>query len=194
MYLVCKELKFNRQKIISNLTKMIETVVSMDLTGTNTNALAVKIEEAQKKRTGLIDLYTSGDIDKSEFTSLRAKYDEEIEQLKSMTDGIEKQQEMIAKQQELLDDIKKAIEELISGVQYEDDYYTQLLDKMVVNDKNHIDVYLNMLPYKWQFAIAKSVKGAMEASKKAEASECTISEASLPISVSKPVTSAYGDE
>ncbi len=159
MYLVCKELKFNRQKIISNLTKTIEAVVSMDLTGTDANALVVKIEEAKKKCTGLIDLYTSGDIDKSEFTALRAKYDEEIEQLKSMTDGIEKQQEMIAKQQELLKDIKKAIEELISGVQYEDDYYTQLLDKMVVNDKDHIDVYLNMLPYKWQFAIAKSVKG-----------------------------------
>ncbi len=189
MYLVCKELKFNRQKIVSNLTKTIETVVSMDLTGTNTKALEVKIEEAKKKRTGLIDLYTSGDIDKSEFTVLRAKYDKEIEQMKSMTDGIEKQQEMIAKQQELLDDIKKAIEELIGGIQYEDEYYTQLLDKMIVNDKNHIDVYLNMLPYKWQFAIAQSVKGAMKASKKAEASECTISEASLPISVKSPLTS-----
>ena len=79
----------------------------MDETGTDTNALMVKIEEAKKKRTGLIDLYTSGDIDKSDFTALRAKYDEEIE----------------------------------------------------------------------------SVKGAMEASKKAEASECAISEASLPISL-----------
>ena len=199
MYLVCKELKMNRQKIISNLTKTIEAVISMDITGTNTNALAVKIEEAKKKRTGLIELYTSGDIDKSEFTGLRAKYDEEIEQLKSMADGIEKQQDMINKQRELSEDIQKAIEELISGVQYEDDYYTQLLDKMVVNDKDHIDVYLNMLPYKWQFAIAKSVKGAIEASttnlppanllhagrKKAEASECSISEASLPVSLYK---------
>jgi len=199
MYLVCKELKMNRQKIISNLTKTIEAVISMDITGTNTNALAVKIEEAKKKRTGLIELYTSGDIDKSEFTALRAKYDEEIEQLKSMADGIEKQQDMINKQRELSEDIQKAIEELISGVQYEDDYYTQLLDKMVVNDKDHIDVYLNMLPYKWQFAIAKSVKGAIEASttnlppanllhagrKKAEASECSISEASLPVSLYK---------
>ena len=199
MYLVCKELKMNRQKIISNLTKTIEAVISMDITGTNTNALAVKIEEAKKKRTGLIELYTSGDIDKSEFTALRAKYDEEIEQLKSMADGIEKQQDMINKQRELSEDIQKAIEELISGVQYEDDYYTQLLDKMVVNDKNHIDVYLNMLPYKWQFAMAKSVKGTIEASttnlppanllhagrKKAEASECSISEASLPVSLYK---------
>ena len=148
MYLVCRELKYNRQRVIANLTKMIETVISMDLTGTNTNALAVKIEETKKKRTGLIDLYTSGDIDKSEFTALRAKYDEEIDGLKAMTEGIEKQQDMIAKQQELLDDIKKAVEELVNGIQYEDDFYTQLLDKMVVNGKDHIDVYLNMLPYK----------------------------------------------
>lgn len=192
MYLVCKELKFNRQKIISNLTKTIEAVISMDIAGTNINVLAVKIEEAKKKRTGLIDLYTSGDIDKSEFTALRAKYDEEIERLKAMVEGIEKQQEMIDKQRELLDDIKKAIEELIGGVQYEDEYYTQLLDKMVVNDKNHIDVYLKMLPHKWQFAITKRVKGAMEASKKAETSEKSISEASLPISVRMAFSSGYG--
>ena len=192
MYLVCKELKFNRQKIISNLTKTIEAVISMDIAGTNTNVLAVKIEEAKKKRTGLIDLYASGDIDKSEFTALRAKYDEEIERLKAMVEGIEKQQEMIDKQRELLDDIKKAIEELIGGVQYEDEYYTQLLDKMVVNDKNHIDVYLKMLPHKWQFAITKSVKGVMEASKKAETSEKSISEASLPISVRMAFSSGYG--
>ncbi len=189
MYLVCKELKLNRQKIISNLTKTIKAVLSMDIAGTNTDVLAAQIEEAGKKRTGLIELYTSGDIDKSEFTALRAKYDEEIERLRAMTEGIEKQQEMIEKQRELLSDIKKAIEELIGGIQYEDEYYTQLLDKMVVNDKNHIDVYLNMLPHKWQFAITKSVKGAMKASKKAEASEKSISEASLPISVNAAVTS-----
>ena len=171
VYLVCKELKFNRQKIISNLTKTIEAVISIDITGTNTNALAVKIEETKKNRTGLIELYTSGDIDKDEFTALRAKYDEEIETLKAMVDGIEKQQEMIDKQRELLDDIKKATQELIGGIQYEDEYYTQLLDKIVVNDKNHMDVYLNRLPHRWQFAIAQSVKGGYGSIKKAEASE-----------------------
>lgn len=162
MYLVCKELKRGSQKIISNLTKTIKAVLSMDIAGTNTDALIAQIEEAGKKRTGLIELYTSGDIDKDEFTALRAKYDEEIERLRAMTDGIEKQQEMIAKRQELMDDIKKVIGELIGGIQYEDEYYTQLLDKMVVNDKNHIDVYLNMLPHKWQFARIKD--GEREAS------------------------------
>ena len=184
LYLVCRELKINRQKVVDNLTKTIDAVMRIDLTGTSTSALSEKIEEAKKKRTGLIDLYTSGDIDKTEFTALRAKYDEDIEKLKSTMEGIEQQQTMILKQQELMADIKNAIDELINGIQYEDEYYTQILDKMVINDKNHIDVYLKMLPHKWSFTVAKGVTGALETLKKAEASENSISEASLPISVS----------
>ena len=194
LYLVCRELKINRQKVVDNLTKTIDAVMRIDLTGTSTSALSEKIEEAKKKRTGLIDLYTSGDIDKTEFTALRAKYDEDIEKLKSTMEGIEQQQAMILKQQELMEDIKKAIDELINGIQYEDEYYTQILDKMVINDKNHIDVYLKMLPHKWSFTVAKGVTGALETLKKAEASENSISEASLPISVSSPFNSSKGME
>ena len=162
LYLVCRELKINRQKVVDNLTKTIDAVMRIDLTGTSTSTLSEKIEEAKKKRTGLIDLYTSGDIDKTEFTALRAKYDEDIEKLKSTMEGIEQQQTMILKQQELMADIKNAIDELINGIQYEDEYYTQILDKMVINDKNHIDVYLKMLPHKWSFTVAKGVTGALE--------------------------------
>ncbi len=194
LYLVCRELKINRQKVVDNLTRTIDAVMRIDLIGTSTSALSEKIEEAKKKSTGLIDLYTSGDIDKTEFTALRAKYDEDIEKLKSTMEGTRQQQTMILKQQELMTDIKNAIDELINGIQYEDEYYTQILDKMVINDKNNIDVYLKMLPHKWSFTVAKGVTGALETLKKAKASENSISEASLPISVSRPVTSAYGEE
>ena len=183
MYLVCKQLNIDRKKITNNLTKIINSIISMDMTGTDTNALAEKITEAEKKRTNLIDLYTSGDIDRSEFTALRAKYDAEIESLKSMADSIEKQQAMIQKQQELMTDIKKALDELIDGIEYEDEFYTQILDKMVINDRDNIDVYLNMLPLKWSYTVAK-------ASKKAVASERNISEASLPISLRVAMTSS----
>ncbi len=194
LYLVCRELKINRQKVVDNLTKTIDAVMRIDLTGTSTNTISEKIEEAKKKRTGLIDLYTSGDIDKTEFTALRAKYDEDIEKLKSTMEGIEQQQTMILKQQELMADIKNAIDELINGIQYEDEYYTQILDKMVINDKNNIDVYLKMLPHKWSFTVAKGVTGALETLKKAKASENSISEASLPMSVKSPATWRFGME
>ena len=43
-----------------------------------------------------------------------------------------------------------ADDELIGGIEYEDEFYTQLLDKMVINDRENIDVYLNLLPLKWR--------------------------------------------
>lgn len=197
LYLVCKELKINRQKIVDNLTQTIALCLQIDLIGTSTNDISEKIEEVGKKRTGLIDLYTSGDIDKSEFTVLRAKYDEDIEKLKSTMEAARQQQTTILKQQERMADIKNAILELINGIRYEDEYYTRILDKMVVGDKNNIDVYLKMLPHKWSFTAAKGVTGALVnagdprsgSPQKTEASENIISEASLPISVSSPATS-----
>ncbi len=99
-----------------------------------------------KKRTNLIDLYTSGDITRDEFSAARAKCENEIAELQSVIDSIDKQREMIEKQQELVAEITEAMNELINGVEYEDDFYKEILDKMVVNDKDHIDVYLNLLP------------------------------------------------
>ena len=196
MYLVCKQLTIDRQKIADNLIKTIQKVISLDMTGADTNTLEDKIEAAQKKRTDLIDLYTSGDIDRDEFTALRAKYDAEINSLKSMMESMEKQQIVIAKQKELMEDIKNAVDELIGGIEYEDEFYTQLLDKMVINDRENIDVYLNLLPLKWSYTVAGSINCLKDKQlKKALASENApqarrnISEASLPMSVSSPATS-----
>ena len=196
MYLVCKQLTIDRQKIADNLIKTIQKVISLDMTGADTNTLEEKKEAAQKKRTDLIDLYTSGDIDRDEFTALRAKYDAEINSLKSMMESMEKQQVVIAKQKELMEDIKNAVDELIGGIEYEDEFYTQLLDKMVINDRENIDVYLNLLPLKWSYTVAGSINCLKDRQlKKALASENAlqarrnISEASLPISVKSPATS-----
>nr|WP_300849181.1 recombinase family protein [uncultured Acetatifactor sp.] len=196
MYLVCKQLTIDRQKIADNLIKTIQKVISLDMTGADTNTLEEKKEAAQKKRTDLIDLYTSGDIDHDEFTALRAKYDAEIDSLKSMVESMEKQQVVIVKQKELMEDIKNAVDELIGGIEYEDEFYTQLLDKMVINDRENIDVYLNLLPLKWSYTVAGSINCLKDRQlKKALASENAlqarrnISEASLPISVKSPATS-----
>ena len=124
---------------------------------------------------------------KDEFTATRASCDAEIEELQSIIESVDKQREMIEQQQQLLKEIEDAIKEIVSGVEYEDEFYKHILDKMVVQDKDNIDVYLNLLPMKWSYTVAK-------ASKKAVASEWNISEASLPMSVRSPLSSGYGIE
>ena len=182
MYLVTKSLKYNKEKITNNLISIINSIIAMDTTGTDATKLKTQIAAIEDKRTKLIDIYMSGDISKDEFSAARSKCDVEIAELQSVIDSIDKQQAMIKQQQELVQEIRIAINEIVGGVEYEDEFYKHILDKMVVNDKDHIDVYLNLLPLKWSYTVAK-------ASKKALAPERNISGASLPISVSIPLTS-----
>lgn len=176
MYLVCRQLKYNRRKIINNLTNAIEYVLFNECVSDRTE-LTAQLEKLTKRHIGLIELYTSGDISKEEFTELRQKYSTEIDSIKSNLNGMEVQQNMKNQHSELIADIKKSIDELINGVQYEDEFYGRILDKIVVNDKNHIDVYLNMLPYKWSYAVSSGA-------------EVAISATDVPISVRIPFTSA----
>ena len=157
MYLVTSSLKYNKEKITDNLLAIIKSIIAMDTTGTDSEKLKSRIKAIEQKRTNLIDLYTSGDITGDEFSAARAKCENEISELQSVIDSIDKQRERIEKQQELVAEITEAMNELINGVEYEDDFYKEILDKMVVNDKDHIDVYLNLLPLKWSYTVAKSV-------------------------------------
>ncbi len=182
MYLVTRSLKYNRNKIINNLTAVIQSIIAMDTTGTDVLKLQEQIKKIEGKRANLIDLYMSNLINKDEFTATRASCDAEIEELQSIIESVDKQREMIEQQQQLLKEIEDAIKEIVSGVEYEDEFYKHILDKMVVQDKDNIDVYLNLLPMKWSYTVAK-------ASKKAVASEWNISEASLPMSVSRAFSS-----
>lgn len=174
MFLVTKELKLRQTKITKNLTSIIESIIAMDTTGTDIEKLKTQIATIEDKRTKLIDIYMSGDISKDEFSAARSKCDAEIAELQSVIDSIDKQQAMIRQQQELVQEIRDAINEIVCGVEYDDEFYKHILDKMVVNDKDNIDVYLNLLPMKWSYTVAK-------ASKKALAPERNISGASVPI-------------
>ncbi len=129
----------------------------MALAGTDSEKLESQIKATLQKRINLIDLYTSGDITRDEFSAARVKCENEIARLQSMIDSIGKQRERSQEQQGLVAEITEAMNGLINGVEYEDGFYKGILDKMVVNDKDHIDVYLNMLPLKWSYTAAKSV-------------------------------------
>ena len=159
MYLVTKSLKYNRDKITNNLISIIQSIIAMDTTGTDVEKLKAQIATIEDKRTKLLDIYMDGNITKDEFSSARAKCDAEIAELQSVIDSIDKQQTMIKQQQQLISEITEAIKEIVGGVEYEDEFYKHILDKMVVNDKDNIDVYLNLLPLKWSYTVAKASTG-----------------------------------
>lgn len=187
MCLVTQSLKINRKVITTNLMNIIRRIISIDSTGTDIKILKDKIEMLEDKRLKLLDVYMSGIISKDEFADARKRCDEEIAEIQSVIDSVDKQQTMKRQQDDLLSEISKTVEEIINGVEEEDVFYKQILDRMVVNDKDHIDVYLNLLPMKWSFVVKKASKGLIS-------DLWNISDASVPISVSRPFNSGYGME
>lgn len=155
MCLVTKSLKYNKEKITNNLISIINSIIAMDTTGIDTEKLKVRIQNATDKRTKLIDIYISGDITKEEFSAARSKCDAEISESQTVIDSIDKQKTTMKHQQELMREITLAINEIVGGLEYDDEFYKGILDKMVVNDRDNIDVYLKFLPFKWSYKTGK---------------------------------------
>lgn len=180
MYLAIKNLKFNREKITRNLLRMIKTIVAKDLIDNSAEKLQYQLAKLNSKRGKLLELYVDNQISKDEFCKEREKIDQEISTVRMHIDSVTNGKTLRTYQEQLFSDIEKTIIDLVNGVEYEDEFYKGILDKMVIVDKNTVDVYLNILPEKWRFTVSKTVAPTYNRA-------CL--ETNVPISVSKPFNS-----
>lgn len=176
MYLVTRSLQLEEKKITANLLSVIQSVLSVNTDYSHIEKLKEQIQTVEDKRTQLIDLCISGAITKQEFITKREACDKEISELQDTISGIDQQHLLADQQESVMKEITAAIHEIVSGVEYEDAFYSQILDKMVVQSKDTVDVYLNLLPIKWSYAVAKASKGVL-------GPKSGISETEIPISV-----------
>ena len=177
MSLVSKSLKYDREKMIKNLLSVIRSVIMTDMGGNETENLRERIKETEEKRGKLLDLYMSGNIDKEAFSRALKKYDDEITELPERIGGMDRRNDLRDRWDVLSEDGEKAIREIIGGVECDDEFFRHILDRMVVHDRDHIDVYLKSLPYKWSFSLSQG----------AEPGERT-DDSSVPMSVRAPLT------
>lgn len=176
MYLVTRSLQLEEKKITANLLSVIQSVLSVNTNYSHIEKLKEQIQSVEDKRTQLIDLCISGAITKQEFITKREACDKEISELRDTISGIDQQHLLADQQESVMKEITAAIHEIVSGVEYEDAFYSQILEKMVVQSKDTVDVYLNLLPIKWSYAVAKASKGVLDP-------KSGISETEIPISV-----------
>ena len=176
MYLVTRSLQLEEKKITANLLSVIQSVLSVNTDYSHIEKLKEQIQSVEDKRTQLIDLCISGAITKQEFITKREACDKEISELQDTISGIDQQHLLADQQESVMKEITAAIHEIVSGVEYEDAFYSQILEKMVVQSKDTVDVYLNLLPIKWSYAVAKASKGVLDP-------KIGISETEIPISV-----------
>ena len=109
------------------------------------------------------------------------KYDK-----KKLTDNLFRVIQSVLRQdaQARMQPVQEAIDEILGGMEFEDAFYAQMLEKIVVIDRAHMDVQLHFLNFTWHFAQDNSVGSTQgnipDASVPAEESEMIRKEKAFP--------------
>ena len=191
MYLATRQLELDFVGIVANLQAAIEEVLRQDIGWFDYDGMQERIADTEKKKSRLIELYTENLINMEEFVAERKKCDDEICKLRQMMESAEAQQEVNEKKNAILKEIGDTIREIVNGLHYDDEFYREILDRMVVHDREHIDVYLKCLPQKLSF-LGKSAALLTEKSGKngEETAFLPTCDASVPTSVSAASSSS----
>ncbi len=177
----------DKSRYLALLKSQLEEVFSQ----TDNDDFERKKEQFDKKterRKALVDLYLDKCITKEEFKEMSAQLDGEIETLKtelqtciSNTLDRERKDEIIA---ECIVFAKKILD---SG-EINDEFIKQILESMTVSKNNIITVKLNLLPFKWKFALASVATAAGSSFLPQRDRGVT----DVPISVRRPLSSPQG--
>ena len=108
---------------------------------------------------------------------MNAKYNNEITELEEQQSKLKSQESLKTNSTELQKDIKATITKILNGNQADETFYRNILDKIIIYDRNTLEIYLNLLPVKWTYSLKNGIPNF---------------EASVPISVNIPLTSFTG--
>ena len=152
MSLAVNSLVIDREAVANGIISIVKKVVS---SGASTHNLTVQIANIEQKKERVLELYMNKDIDKDDFSKARNKYIAKIAELKAIISATCKGGCISRHQDQLMNDISATVNELIANNDmYDEMFYRHLLESMVVHNKNHIDVHLKLLPYKWSYVLS----------------------------------------
>ena len=89
---------------------------------------------------------------------LTTKYETEISNLDKELEALNKNQELLNEQDKILKELSDTIRALSCGDIWDDTFYRNIIDKIVVNENNELNVYLKMLPDKLSYIAINSKK------------------------------------
>lgn len=187
--MVVKHLRQNKERLIQDLVEIVKMVLSAGDAGENElPKLERRMEAVSEKKEKLLDLYLSKDITKDEYRRMVERYEKEKADLEERIKDARHQKELTENQEEMIADIAATIRALALGEQQDDTFYRNIVEKIVVYSREHIEIYLNLLPYKWAYTLAELPGNPGK--KKPVLTEHFNTD--IPISVKVPLHSLYG--
>ena len=137
------EISNDKHAIINKLTKIINDVLkNKEKEQYNFEKTEKAIERLDSKKLKVIDSYYDNEITKDEFIKLKEQYQEEIDKLIEEI-KIEKEKNIVVENKdEVIKEICSVITRLVHFEEFDDSVAKELLERIIVNSKSDIEVYL----------------------------------------------------
>ena len=130
---------------------VLKSVLLFDKKATeDTDSLKKKIENLTSKTEMLLDLYMSQDLTKEEYRLKKESYQNEISQLNEKLKMIKKEKHYTYDSNNAITEIREYLSDILYAKKQDDIFYKTIIDKIVVFNREHLDVYLNLLPHRWK--------------------------------------------
>ncbi len=184
------EVMGGREKILDSILSTVNVVLRVCAGKNNREYFENEIKKLEAKKEKLLDMCLSGDIETSEYKKACVRLNAEHSDLIDKLNREKENRKLINEKAEIIDSITDYINALSVGEEWDDIFYRNIIDKIYIHKDRTIDVYLKLIPEKWQ---AKILKGKAEIEQyKQKQNFLPKGGASVPISVSVPFNSGIG--
>lgn len=179
----------SRTNIINTLLQTVESVVKSVSDNDNIARFQNEIARCEDKKKKLLDLCLNGYIENKEYRETCDDLNYQITALEQKMIQEQSNQKMLADKEKFIDDIKEYVNAISTGEEWNDAFYRNIVDKIVIYKGRKMDVYLKRIPEKRQGRILAGMQ-EIEAHERIKHS-CVCS---APISVNNPFSSGNGME
>lgn len=178
-----------REEIIRKLLQTVESVIQTVSDNDNISRLEKETEKCAEKKKRLLDMCLNGYIEAKDYRAVCDELETQISELQSALAEEKDQQKMISDKEKMISEIKNFVSNISCGAEWNDAFYRNIVDKIVVYNGRKMDIHLKLIPGRWQAQILAGAKEIDAYESKKRTSVC-----SEPISVSRPFNSGSGME
>ena len=188
---IASRLQINKDKVMNHILKDVTAVLKRKSNVSERDNIWKEVEDNKKRMGHLIDMCCRGLITDEEFLRQKTALLDEKDALEERLRAIDTTDRTLQRGESFEKELRKHIEDALASDECKENYYRSILEKMVVNDREHIDVYLQLLSGEQRYladTINKTAKFRGVLKKR------TIDDTDIPISVSVARTRSSGME
>ena len=179
---VIQSLPVNSKWVLQNVTSLAVNAVTSGYAATDhPEKLKHQIEHIQEKKSNAIDAFLSGVLSKEELQQMKHCYDTQLESLHKRLKKATRENNTAL----LRCDVSSQAEAILTCKTVSDSYLKMLLDYMRIHKDGRVEIKLNQLSTVWTFQLEKRPN---------HPSSGCLFDPSVPMSVSKPLSSSKGME